>query len=74
MILTNYKNIKNNFNLYIAKKCLCIKEKIYIAHVIFLHLKDSGRFILKHCKEPIKYVFQTQYKFENYTEKDIAFE
>jgi hypothetical protein len=37
-------------------------------------LKDSGKFILKHCKEPIKYVFQTQYKFENYTEKDIAFE
>jgi hypothetical protein len=53
---------------------LCIKEKIYIAPVIFLHLKDSGKFILKHCKEPIKYVFQTQYKFENYTEKDIAFE
>ena len=47
------------------------EKKQYIAHVIFLHLKDSGKFILKHCKKAIKYVLQTQYKFENYTEKDI---
>ena len=55
-------HVKNNFNNCLAKKYLYIKEKKCFVH--FSYLKNNEKLVMKNYGEPLKYIFQTRYKFE----------
>jgi hypothetical protein len=60
-----YKKLNHNkFNILVF---IYIYIYIYIYIVLFiffLHLKNNENFVLENHKQPLKYILQTQYKFE----------